>query len=140
MIRPYYKHGLRYHPLYSKWKSMRARCNNPNDPRYKNYGARNIKVCSRWEDFNNFLDDMGLCPMGMGIDRIDNSKGYSPDNCRWATQSQQLRNNRRTRLISYKGMTMCAKDWAKKTGIDYVGFLYRIKNWSIKRAVTEAIH
>lgn len=86
------KHGLHGTREYAIWKGMRSRCNNPNRAKYKNYGARGIKVCSRWDDFASFYADMGPCPTGCSIERLDNSKGYSPDNCVWATRYVQARN------------------------------------------------
>lgn len=82
--------------LYRCWQLMRRRCNNPNSTEYHYYGARGITVCARWEKYEHFRDDMGDHPGdGYSIDRIDNDRGYEPDNCRWATRSQQSSNQRK---------------------------------------------
>lgn len=82
----------KYPSTYSSWTSMRRRCSNLEDP---NYGGRGIAVCSRWNTFTNFVEDMGERPAGLTLDRIDPDKGYSPENCRWADASTQATNQRR---------------------------------------------
>jgi hypothetical protein len=98
--RPTYRktHGGSSTRAYGIWLHMRARCNNPNNERYPLYGGRGIAICERWGAFENFHADMGDPPDGRSIDRIDNSRGYSPDNCRWATQKEQVHNSSSTKL------------------------------------------
>lgn len=86
-------------PLYSVWSTMRSRCNNPNDRDYYKYGARGITVCSQWDSFETFKVDVGERPSPLhSLDRINNNKGYEPDNIRWATFLEQNRNQRSTKL------------------------------------------
>lgn len=95
----------RQHPYYMTWKSMRNRCNNPNAINYRDYGGRGIKVCNRWDSFVYFVEDMGVKPTPKHtLERIDNDKGYSPDNCKWATRSEQTYNQRHPSKSGIKGV------------------------------------
>lgn len=83
---------------YTSYHNMVARCCKPSNKRYKDYGAIGIGVCDRWSSFSNFIADMGECPDGMQLERIDNSKGYSPENCEWATRKKNMRNRRNSKI------------------------------------------
>jgi hypothetical protein len=107
-----YKHGGSSSPLYRVWAAMLDRCLNPNDKRYFDYGGRGITVCARWlNDFAAFRDDMGERLAGTSLDRIDNDGPYSPENCRWATLSQQRRNSRQAKPVTAFGETKFVVDW-----------------------------
>ena len=90
-------HGMEGTRTYRSWDGMLQRCHNPRNPRYPDYGGRGITVCERWCSFANFYADMGERPEGTSIDRIDNDGNYELGNCRWATASEQQRNQRRRR-------------------------------------------
>ncbi len=102
---------------YEIWGSMRKRCNNSNSEDYPLYGGRGIKVCDRWNSFENFIADMGLCPEKHSIDRIDVNKNYSPENCRWATATQQARNKRNNRWIDVDGVVKTMIEWSELSGV-----------------------
>ena len=103
------------HPLYQTWSNMKTRCYNPNSPSFKYYGARGILVDDQWkESFKNFCSwamENGYKP-GLHIERIDNEKGYSPENCTWATPSQQQCNKRKYRSANqYQGISKNRNQW-----------------------------
>lgn len=101
------KHGAnrrgKTEPLYKLWQNMKRRCDSPNIPTYKYYGARGIRVCDRWLSFENFKNDMSPRPDGMTLDRIDSLGDYCPENCRWISIQDQQRNRRSNRKIEYAG-------------------------------------
>jgi len=94
-------HGHTGSKTYNSWAGMVQRCTNPNSTKYADYGGRGITVCERWKNsFGDFLADMGERPNGLSIERVDNDKGYSPENCVWADNFAQARNTRRTSRIT----------------------------------------
>lgn len=116
------KHGHRFSSRstaeYSSWCNMHLRVKDSKNPGFKNYGGRGIKICQRWEKFENFLEDMGPRPTAKhSIDRVDNNKDYCPENCRWATRSEQNRNTRQNHYLSYGGETKCLADWCNSLGL-----------------------
>ena len=115
-----YKHGMKGTKLYSVWQSMKARCDNPKHFDYRHYGARGIAVCKAWRNPESFFEwafENGY-EEGLTLDRIDNDKGYSPDNCRWTTRKEQTRNRRNSRIITFNGETHCLAEWAEVTGLN----------------------
>ena len=115
-------------PEYRAWKGIRGRCLNPNNSNFHHYGGRGIKVCEKWNKFENFLEDMGRRPAPeYSIDRIDNNGDYCPENCRWATRKEQNGNRRDNVWLECDGIKMIKIDWLKELGIDHVFVDYRLK-------------
>jgi hypothetical protein len=103
---------------------MRDRCGNRRNTDYRYYGGRGVAVCDQWQDFANFWDDMGARPTpAHTLDRIDNDRGYEPDNCRWATQTEQARNRRNNRRLANGAM---AAEAAEAEGLSRNAFYHRI--------------
>lgn len=126
--------------LYTIWDNMRSRCNNSNNPKYKDYGGRGISVCKEWDDYDSFKNwalENGYTD-DLSIDRIDVNGNYEPVNCRWITQKKQCRNKRTNHLITYNGETKTIAEWAEETGIPYHTLKRRINkyNFSPEEALT----
>lgn len=111
-------HGLTNHPLSVVWRAMMDRCYKEKCDHYKYYGARGITVCDEWHDISAFVRDMSpTYQQGLQIDRKDTDKGYSPENCRWATRKEQARNKRNNVNLTMNGETHCLSEWSEITGI-----------------------
>jgi len=130
-------HGLCETPTWVSWSSMRQRCK-----RHPRYAGKGIDVCERWQKFENFLSDMGERPKGFTLDRIDGSKGYSPDNCRWASASEQNTNRTTVRTVSIGSESIAFPDFYRNfsTGsVNYQKAFNRIFNlgWNPMKAISE---
>lgn len=124
-------------PIHHTWEGIKSRCGNINNPAYKDYGGRGIRICDTWLDFRKFKEDMGERPSkNHSIDRINNDGNYEPSNCRWATKREQSRNTRKNRNFIINGVTRCVTDWANYYKIDtFLVFLRLRRGWSIKEAL-----
>lgn len=132
------RHGQSYTRTYSIWTGMIQRCVNPRATEWENYGARGISVCEEWGDFANFYSDMGDCPDGLTLDRINVNGNYEPSNCRWATYREQARNRRNNVTVLFMGEERCLSDLAAELGIPVNTMFYRYRNgWSIERLVKQ---
>jgi len=128
------KHGKTGTKEYNVWFRMKERCRNPRLKEYRNYGARGIKVCDSWENsFENFISDMGKRPTAYhSIERIDNNKGYSKENCKWALREEQTMNRRVTLKVKYNGVESTLMGWCSKLGIQY----HKVVSYRHKKKVT----
>lgn len=131
-------HGMSNTKVFKNWLKMIERCTYEKGLQYKDYGGRGITVCRRWLKFENFLKDMGDRPEGKNsIDRIDNSKGYSKSNCRWANFTTQNRNKRNNFIIIHEGKKYHSWDLLPEFNIKSGTIKARLKDgWDIKKALT----
>lgn len=133
-------HGMSNSTEYRSWSGMKSRCNNPKRTQWKHYGGRGIKVCERWELFENFLADMGAKPSQChSIERCNNEDGYHPGNCRWATRAEQMLNRSNNRRLTFHGETMCYAEWERKLGLTKGTISLKIKKgYPIERVLTNS--
>lgn len=129
-------HGMSNTREYRTWLAIANRCMNPNQDNFQDYGGRGISRCERWSTFENFYSDMGPCPEGFSIERIDRDGNYEPGNCIWADRITQARNTRRNRMLSHNGVTKCLKAWADDLGIDQASLRERLDRWTLEEALT----
>jgi len=131
-------HRMSGTPTHNSWSGMKQRCNYEKHEQYAEYGGRGIKVCDRWNSsFEAFLEDMGVKPEGMTIERNDTNGNYEPGNCRWATMAEQNRNRRSNINVERNGVTKCIKDWCDELGLDMDRVYGRIRRGA---APAEALH
>lgn len=132
------KHGMTSSSTWVSWMLMGQRCRNSNHKSYKNYGGRGIKICERWETFENFLADMGERPENMTLERLNSNGDYEPGNCKWATMKEQGNNRRSNFNITYQGKTQTISQWAEEIGISSKALRFRLnsENWTLKEAMT----
>lgn len=136
-------HGMSYSPTWYSWCCMKNRCIYPNNPSFRNYGGKGIKVCDRWKKFTNFLEDMGVKPDGAQLDRLDSAKDYAPDNCRWATTAEQARNRNTNLRLSAFGETKILADWItdNRCLVSGPALVTRIRRgWNLERALTRPLY
>lgn len=131
-------HGLTKHPLYSRWHNMMHRCYDERSVGFYLYGGRGISVCKRWHDVRNFIQD--LYPSyknGLTLDRKNNNRGYSPNNCRWATPLEQGANSRHNKWYTINGKTMTISQWIRLKGLKSTTVHQRIHayGWSVERSL-----
>ena len=125
---------------YRTWKGMVERCHNPSIPNFHRYGGRGITVCDRWRnDFAAFLADVGPRPSpAHSIDRVDNDRGYEPDNVRWATRMEQAKNTRTNVWITAFGETLHAAEWARRFSLHCKTIIRRLdRGWTPERALAQ---
>lgn len=121
------RHNGKTTSTYKVWSGMKARCLSPSDKSFSQYGGRGITVCERWLTFENFLADMGEHPAGMSIERKDNLGNYEPDNCKWATVTEQNRNKRTSVFIEHNGERRTISHWSEILGVPRSVLRYYIR-------------
>lgn len=113
---------------YRSWKEMRQRCESSSNHAFKDYGGRGISVCDRWKDYGNFIADMGRKPSpAHSIERVDNEKGYGPNNCKWGTKTEQARNRRSNKMVDFNGESMSLAAAVERAGLPYARVSMRLR-------------
>lgn len=125
------KHGLykEHKELFNLWQTMKSRCENPKRENFERYGARGITVCKEWHEAKIFVEwalNNGY-KKGLQLDRIDNDKGYSPDNCRFVTPSENSRNRRNTKYLTLNGETKSVVEWCEQKSVSCHTVYYWIR-------------
>ena len=122
--------------LFGLWQTMKTRCENPKRDNYERYGARGIMVCEELREARNFVEwaIKNGYKKGLQLDRIDNNKGYSPDNCRFVTPKENNRNRRNNKLLTVKGTTKCVAEWSEEMGISQFTIYWWIREKGEKYA------
>ena len=142
------KHGHSYERLYHVWSGMRSRCRNPKSPDYKRYGGRGITVCDEWNSYSAFRDwalengyDSNAERFQCTLDRIDNDKGYSPQNCRWVSLTVNNNNTSSNRFLVFEGEKHTVAEWARIQGLSSALIRTRLDNlhWPIDRALLQPV-
>lgn len=144
------KHNKSQTKLYDVWINMKQRCNNPKNPRYKNYGGRGIKICDEWNDFNNFYtwanqngydEALNINKKQCTLDRIDVNGDYEPSNCRWISNKEQQNNKTDTVFYEYNGERHTISEWADLYNLPLGNLKSRIsKGWDIKKILEQHIN
>ena len=131
-------HGLSGSPTYTSWSKMIQRCTDSNINRWEDYGGKGITVCEQWLNFQSFLDDMGIRPIGMSLDRYPNCSGnYEPTNCRWATQKEQQNNKSTTKWIEINNQRLPVQIAAGQLNLTPAALYLRLyRNWPMKKILS----
>ncbi len=133
-----YTHRMSRTRIYRRWSAMKDRCANPHDKSWHRYGGRGIRVCERWQKFENFLADLGEPPPGTSLDRIDVNGDYEPGNCRWADFKTQSNNKRTSRFLTFNGRTQTIAQWADEAKIPSNRLRSRLdRGWDIEKALNQ---
>ena len=138
--RQFSTHGMSNSSEYKIWIGIKTRCLNPEATAYEHYGGRGITICDEWvDDFPAFIAHIGLRPsLKHSVERIRNGEGYKPGNVKWATQSEQLRNTRCSRILTIGGRSQVVAAWAEETGLPSQTIIGRLKlGWTAERAVSQ---
>ena len=123
---------------YETWRAMKTRCRNPACSNYKYYGAIGIDYDNKWESYDSFVSDVGERPEGTTLDRIDPTKGYFAENCKWSSAAEQARNRKYCKNITYNGETKTATEWSRQLGFSK-GTIYNrviLWKWPVEAAMT----